>query len=65
VGSWDPPLDFYRDLSSKHSIANGKAQSNRIDRKVDLHATTPPYNSYKLNAQPKYNIKKLKDKDIG
>jgi hypothetical protein len=40
----------------------------RIDRKVNLHATTAPYNSYKLNAQPKYNIKqrfKLKDKSIG
>jgi hypothetical protein len=40
----------------------------RVDRKVDLHATTTPYNSYKFNAQPRYNIKqifKLKDKDIG
>jgi hypothetical protein len=40
----------------------------RIDRKVNLHATTAPYNSYKLNAQPKYNIKerfKFKCKGIG
>jgi hypothetical protein len=29
----------------------------RIDRKVDLNAATAPYKSYKLNAQPKYNIK--------
>jgi hypothetical protein len=21
---WEPPLDFYRNLPSKHSIANGK-----------------------------------------
>jgi hypothetical protein len=26
--------------------------------KVDLHATTTPYNSYKLNAHPKYSISK-------
>jgi hypothetical protein len=30
----------------------------RIDRKVDLHATTTPYNSYKLNAQLKNNTSK-------
>jgi hypothetical protein len=37
----------------------------RINRKVNLNATMVPYNSYKLNAQSRENIKqgfKIKDK---
>jgi hypothetical protein len=39
-----------------------------IIEKVNQYVTTIPYNFYKLNAQPKYNIKqrfKLKNKGIG
>jgi hypothetical protein len=66
---WDPPFDFYRTLSSKHSIANSKPPKGGLTRKyrkVDHNASTTPYNSYVLNAQPKYNIKqdsKIKDKE--
>jgi hypothetical protein len=41
---------------------------SRITRKDDLIVTTVSYNSYKLNAQLKQNIKKrlkLKDKEHG
>jgi hypothetical protein len=58
---WEPPLNFYRNLPSKHSITNGKPPQDggvtRINRKEDLNVSTVPSNSYKLNAQPKYNIK--------
>jgi hypothetical protein len=66
---WDPPFDFYCTLSSKHSIANSKPPKGGLTRKyrkVDHNASTAPYNSYVLNAQPKYNIKqdsKIKDKE--
>jgi hypothetical protein len=37
---------------------------SRINQKIDLIATTVSYNSYKLNAQLKQNIKqRLKFKD--
>jgi hypothetical protein len=59
---WEPPLDFYRNLPSKHSITNGKAPQDggviRINRKEDLNVSTVLSNSYKLNAQSKYNINK-------
>jgi hypothetical protein len=51
---WEPPLDFYRNRSSKHSIANGNHHViglTRVIKKVGLNATIEPYNSNKLNAQ--------------
>jgi hypothetical protein len=39
---WEPPLDFYCNLSSKYSITNGKTQRDRITRiirKVNLNTT--------------------------
>jgi hypothetical protein len=51
---WEPPLDFYHNLPSKHSITNGKPPQDgvtRINRKDDLNISTVSSNSYKLNAQ--------------
>jgi hypothetical protein len=50
---WELPLDFYHNLSSKHSITNGKPPKmgvTRINRKEDLNVSTVSSNSYKLNA---------------
>jgi hypothetical protein len=30
----DPPLDFYRTLSSKHTISNGKPLKDRINKDI-------------------------------
>jgi hypothetical protein len=48
---WGPQLNFYHILASKHSITNGKLPRDRINRKVNLNATTVSYNFYKLNTQ--------------
>jgi hypothetical protein len=48
-------------------VRHKKIGMTRIYRKVNLNATRVSTNSYRLNAQPKYNIKqsfKIKDKDI-
>jgi hypothetical protein len=29
---WEPPLDFYHNLSSKHSITNGKPPSDGVNK---------------------------------
>jgi hypothetical protein len=49
---WDPPLDFYYNLASRHElmILHQVIGLTRLNKKVDLNATTTPYNSYKLNA---------------
>jgi hypothetical protein len=39
------------------TVSHKKMGLTRITRKVNLNATTVSYNSYKLNAQPKQNIK--------
>jgi hypothetical protein len=52
---WGPPLDFYHNLSSKHSMSyrcSTRIRLSRINQKVDLIATMVPNNSYQLNAQP-------------
>jgi hypothetical protein len=67
---WVPPLNFYHNLSSKHSIANGnppKIGVPRINREVDLNVTIMSTSSYRLNAHSKQNINpsfKIKHKGI-